>query len=257
MNPICIFGRDRRYELLEERLIREGYPILKGRLEESEPCTVILPFSFTEEKTLSLMNKMQPQSTVLLGNPTKAMDSLAKEKSLFLVPVLKDPSYRLRNALATAEGTLTQVIEKTDGLLSDLCILICGYGHCGSALARLFWLCGSEVWIHSREGSMKRASEDGFNLYPEWNAKAAMFDAVLNTVPDPIFPDPILRLLRSGSSFFQIASGLSGLSTEKMQDLGIDFHVLHGLPGQYAPASEAEALYRILTEPCRDSEESE
>ena len=79
-----------------------------------------------------------------------------------------------------------------------------------------------------------------------------MFDGVINTVPEPIFTHEMLSTMRCGSSFFQIASGTSGIDPKKAEEMGFHFVPLHGLPGKYAPASEADAIRRVVEETIHD-----
>ena len=75
-----------------------------------------------------------------------------------------------------------------------------------------------------------------------------MFDCVINTVPDPIFPPEMLATMREGSFFFQIAGGFSGIEPETAEKIGIHFVPLHALPGKFCPASEADAIWHVVEE---------
>jgi dipicolinate synthase subunit A len=200
------------------------------------------------EGILPHLHRAEEGSLFFVGKADHELEEAAQKKGIHIISLLDQEIYRTENSLATAEGCLAEVIGSTERLLTELSILVCGYGNCGKAIARLFWLCGSEVWIFSREGSMKRAHEDGFNLYRAPGERMGMFDAVINTVPTPIFSPEFFSSMRPDSHFFQIASGLSGIEKETLSRLGIHFHPLPGLPGRYAPATEAETLHRIICE---------
>ena len=73
-----------------------------------------------------------------------------------------------------------------------------------------------------------------------------MFDAIVNTVPAPIFTDAFLDGFSPEAHLFQVATGLSGATAEAFSARRIHFHPLPGLPGLCAPQNEADAIYRIL-----------
>lgn len=245
MESMIILGRDARFDCLEKHLLKEGFSV-KRHLEEGERGCFFLPLNAGEEEILSVIEKALPKSTLLAGHFGEAARLRAKEKKMLLIPLLEEEDYLTDNAAATAEGTLAAVIRETPVLLRELCVLVCGYGNCGRAVARLLWLCGCEVWIFSREGSMERAKKDGFNVYHAPGQNMGMFDVIVNTVPAPIFASPLSEAIAPETVLFQVASGLSGIQKEKLALRGIRFHPLPGLPGLCAPQTEADAMYRIL-----------
>ncbi len=249
MQEVFIFTQDKRFLLLGDLLKQDGF---FPHFFPSEPAKEkgIYLFSLGEktEGILPHLYQAKEGSLFFVGKAEKELEEVASKKGIGIISLLDHATYRSENSLATAEGCLAEVIGTTERLLTELCILICGYGNCGNAIAHLFWLCGSEVWIFSREGSMKRAHKDGFNIYRAPGEHMGMFDAVINTVPSPIFPPEFFSSMHPGSHFFQIASGLSGIDKESLSDLGIHFHPLPGLPGRYAPATEAETLRHIIHE---------
>lgn len=240
--------RDPRFSRLAEKAEAAGFEILTY---ENDPPTekgvVFIPFGAKEETLLTVFRAVPEKSLVFAGKSTPEAIRLAKEKKLRATFLLEEERYLIKNAQHTAEGVLAEIISKTDRRLDDLCVLVYGYGNCGSAIARLLWLCGCEVWVWSRARGQALAQRDGFNLFPAPNEGLGMFDCVVNTVPDPVFSAEFLSTMQKDAFFFQIASGFSGIDAEKAENSGIRFVPLHGLPGKYEPASEADAIWEEVT----------
>ncbi len=240
--------RDLRFMHLAEKAASAGYEVFTYEKDPpGEKGVFFFPLGMGEKELLTALKPLPEHSLVFAGKGTEEVKRFAKEKELSVTFLPEEKRYLLKNAQHTAEGTLAEIITRTDRRLDELCLLVYGYGNCGRAIARLLWLCGCEVWIWSRERGQALAEQDGFNVYPAPIKGLGMFDGVVNTVPDPIFPPDFLATMQKGSFFFQVASGDSGIHMQQAEDAGIRFIPLHGLPGKYTPASEADAIWDEVT----------
>lgn len=247
MKTFFLLSDDRRFDYLSQSLASRGFPVYRSiRNPVPEDSVVLFPLGAKKDAVLPVMDLLPRGSAVAVGREDPAIRDKAREKELLVIPLLEDEAYLSRNAVATAEGFLAECIGKTTVTLSDLTFLIIGYGNCGKAIARLLFLCGAEVYVHSRQGSMKRAEEDGFSVLPAFSRQLAMFDCIVNTVPEAIFPKDFFSLCREGTRFFQIASGLSGIDPEKAAKEGVFFHPLPALPAKYSPEGEADEILSVL-----------
>lgn len=247
MNLILPKTFDLRFDFLAEKAKDEGFTVL--RYEHTVPAEqglVFLPMGLGETACLDALTLLPEESTVFAGNAASSVKHLAQTKRIRLIPLLENEYYLLQNSIHTAEGVLAELLARTKRRLDQLCILIYGYGNCGSAIAKLLWLCGCEIWVWSRSRGQQRASRDGFNLYPAPQKGLGMFDGVINTVPDPVFPLDFLSTMQGGSFFFQVASGTSGIDPKALEALDVQSVLLHGLPGKYCPASEADAIWSVV-----------
>jgi dipicolinate synthase subunit A len=247
MHCFYLLGSDRRYDLIAEKLSQTGGHVFR-KIEgvPSEKALFFVPMGMGEEGILQLIELALPDSVFLVAKATSKIKAAAEKRNVSCIALFDAESYRKENSTATAEGTLAEIIQKTDRNLSDQCVLVYGYGNCGKAIADLLYLVGCEVWVWSRERGQKKALADGFNLFPAPTHGLSMFDCVINTVPEPIFSDSLLCTLREGSHFFQIASGLSGICPEDLLSRGVFFHPLPGLPGKISPAAEADLIFEII-----------
>lgn len=246
MNHIHRFTSDPRFLLITKRAEEEGWQVSCGSDLPDTPCVFLFSLRTGDEELKEAMAHAKNGSLAVVGKAAPETVALLNKRGIGVLPLLQDPNYRTENALATAEGVLSEVIAKTDRLLSEQCVLVCGYGNCGKAIARLLWLCGCEVWILSRAKSRKKAEEEGFNTLPQGCDRLGMFDLIVNTVEDAIFTEKELNFVSPGCRFLQVASGFSGLCAETLLEKGIRFDPLPGLPGRYAAASEADTIYRLI-----------
>lgn len=247
MLTFYVLGSDRRFDLVASALEEEGFSVLREGIAK-ERAVYLLPPATGEEEVLALLDRLAKGSFVFWGRAGEKAKKHAAEKEIFLTSLTEDKLYLELNSRATAEGVLAEVIQKTPCLLGEETVLVCGYGNCGKQIAKLLWLCGCDVWVHSRKGSLAKAKEDGFNTIHTFGENLGMFDLVVNTVPAPIFPSAFLDALSVGTLLFQVASGLSGLDPKDLKERGISFHPLPGLPGRIAPETEADAIFRLIKE---------
>ena len=255
MKRFFILGQDARFARLAEKLSQSGKVYRAIEAGSTAPGKnqniIVFPFGQTESEIMDILSPLDEIHTVFVWQAGEKLENLCRKKGCRLFSCAADEAYRAANARATAEGAVASVLAKTDSLLAGECVLVCGYGNCGRELARLFWLCGCEVFVYSRARGRKAAEEDGFNTLSTLETpQLAMFDFVLNTVPGPIFPVSVLENLREGSAFFQIASGTSGINAAFLKQRGVAYVPLPGLPAVFAPESEAEALAALITEKC-------
>lgn len=247
MKHFFLLSDDPRFHTLQECLLFYDHPVFRT-LPDRFPAESVLVFSLgaKEEDILSAIQKLPRGSSIAVGRKTKALLSFGNHRGIEIIPLLENTAYLKRNAAATAEGFLAECIGKTDTTLADQTTLIIGYGNCGKAIAKLLYLCGSEVYVHSHSGSMEKASADGFSVFPAFTKKLCMFDCIVNTVPSPIFKEEFFSFCRRGTHFFQIASGLSGIDPELAKKHGIFFHPLPALPAKYSPVTDGEGLFAAL-----------
>ena len=212
-----------------------------------ERRVTVLPFSAGADEVLRAVEASAPGDLVFAWQPGERERAAAKEREVFLFGCGEDRIYRAQNALATAEGCLAEVLQSRDRTLSGEAVLVCGYGHCGSAIARLFWLCGCEVFVFARARGRREAEADGFNtLSSLFSQECAAFDLVINTIPAAVFPPSILEKFSEGCEFYQVASGNSGVDEAFCRAKGIRYRALPGLPAKYSPQSEAEILAELI-----------
>lgn len=153
------------------------------------------------------------------------------------------------NANITAEATLCELISHSPYLVEGQKIMIAGYGRCGRAIARILGQIGAKpVVLARRKAARERAREDGFfatdfSYGPE---EAYSTTALINTVPDIVISDPILRRLPKDAVVMDIASLPGGIDEKAASKYGIMIHRALGLPAKYETASSGGVLAKAV-----------
>lgn len=158
-----------------------------------------------------------------------------------------DEAFMQHNAELSAEAALCEAMQRTDRALSDLCVLVTGYGRFGRALSQRLLVLGAEVWVACRrEVQRLQARSDGMHAVAieEMEAVLGRVDMVLNTIPARVLPLHALQCLRRGAWLLELAGAPYGFDREAAVSLGLCCDVLPALPARYAPQSAAMALKR-------------
>jgi len=246
VNSVFILGNDPRFECLHRRLESRGFSVYRSIFPVTKAAVYLFSFKERETTIMQILEEAPRHSLVLVGKASEPLRSFLNSRQLAFCAILEEKDYLKSNAIATAEGTLAQIIESTPCLLTELKVLICGYGNCGKALAKLVRACGCKVRIFSREESRKQAERDGFSTVSSLNLQGESIDVILNTVEAPLFSNQVAETVSEGTILFQIASGTQGIDAAFLAKRGILFKPLPALPGRYAPETEAAGMERIL-----------
>lgn len=190
----------------------------------------------TDPRYMYLKRRLEADGHVLVPNGEYV---IAPPVMRVGVPYYTDPVYVVQNAALTAEGAAELIMRRTDRSLTELSVLVAGYGRIGSLLAdKLAWL-GAAVTVAARRPASRACARTRGHQAVDINHISESFDVVVNTVPAPV-----LRGGYGASLCLDLASAPGGWSD--------DTAVVKapGLPGLYAPVSGAnvmaEAIYRVL-----------
>lgn len=149
------------------------------------------------------------------------------------VDFLQDPFYQAQNAAITADCAIQIVTEKYPQI-SDLRILVLGWGRIGKCLGKKLEQLGAEVTISARKKTDLALIQalDHFPLPLEEVAQnATYFDVIMNTVPALILPN---LQARNDALILELASkpGITGGNITEAR----------GLPGKMAPERSGKLI---------------
>lgn len=186
-----------------------------------------------------LLSRLRPDAALVLP------DALQKPAS-FTRPMrtLSDSeAYLLKNARLTAEGTLSILMNRSEGALCAQRALILGYGRIGRALGRLLKATGGTVCAATRRSETRRmAREDGLIACGMDALGEVMphFDLIINTVPHRVIDDDDLTRLDRQCLLIDVASAPYGFSLEKALSLKLQAARENNLPGRCCPQTAGE-----------------
>jgi dipicolinate synthase subunit A len=186
---------------------------------------------------------------VFAGRVDAASRALAHEAGVELLDYYEREELAVLNAAATAEGALALAMRETAGTLCRSRALIAGFGRIGRLLALRLRALGADVTAAARSPA-DRAWAEAFGCraaeLTELPALARESDIVFNTVPAPVFTEPVLAALPAGTPLIDLASRPGGTDFEAAAKLGKRaIHAL-SLPGEAAPEAAGAAIGRAV-----------
>ena len=163
--------------------------------------------------------------------------------------------FLLRNAQATAEGALAELIAHYPGTVCGSRILITGCGRITGFLAPMLRALGGHVSVAARRPSDRaRIASLGMEALSFGRAarRAKEFSMIINTVPAKVLDSRFIDGVSSDALLIELASAPGGIDADACERRNI--RVLHapGLPGKYSPIAAAgiikETVMSILEE---------
>lgn len=271
----AVVGGDRRQIALANLLAAEGVPVYCAGFEQSphlltgtastDPLTavlmadtVILPMPPTRDgKTLNA-----PLSTyrvlldddfcaalrgkaVFVGIAGKLREISPGFAKLNLFDYYANESFLLRNAQATAEGALAEIIVNCPRTVCGNHILMTGCGRITRFLAPMLRNIGGDVTVAARKAK-DLAWAESVGLHAVSFAKAARrageYGIIVNTVPAPVIDEKMIDAISEEALLIDLASLPGGIDFEACEKRGVKAIRALGLPGKYAPQTAAEII---------------
>lgn len=271
----AVVGGDARQAALANLLAGEGNTVYCAGFEQSphlltgtastDPLTavlmadtVILPMPPTRDgKTLNA-----PLSTyrveldeefctalrgkvVLVGIAGKLREISPSYAKLNLFDYYANESFLLRNAQATAEGALAEIITNYPRTICGSRILVTGCGRITRFLAPMLRGLGASVAVAARsakDGAWIQSQGMEWLSFNKAMRRAKEFDVIINTVPAPVIGEKFIDGVSDSALLMDLASLPGGINLETCEKRGIKAWRALGLPGKYSPATAAEII---------------
>lgn len=172
-----------------------------------------------------------PQNITIIGGNLPVWDRKT-------VDLLKDPVYLAHNANITAHCALKLILQHLPVILTDLPVLVVGWGRIGKCLAALLRQAGAKVSVMARkETDQAMASALGYALGQAEDLH--VYRVILNTVPAMVLDKYRLQPCHPHCLKIDLAS-VPGMEGE-------DILWARGLPGKDAPESSGMLIaQRVL-----------
>lgn len=151
----------------------------------------------------------------------------------------------IKNAVPTAEGTLSVMLSQTDETIAGMTVLICGWGRVAKACARLLEAAGAKVTIAARApAQLAEAQTMGFETVHIGTlaAHADRCRVLINTVPSLVVTAEVICRTMRNCLIIDLASKPGGTDFAACEHCGRrSIHAL-SLPGKYAPITAGEII---------------
>ena len=225
---------------------------LKRFLDKADVLILPIPVQKVPEQEIfyDILNKNLEKKTLVMGGCfSTEQRELLTGRDIHFLDFMEDTVVTEENAVATAEGTIAELVEKSPYNIDEAKVLVTGYGYCGKAIAKRLGALGARVTVLARrKEARKEAKGDGFYAVdfafgPEEAMGAAM---VVNTVPALVVTEKIIRELPRDAYIVDIASGEGGTDFACAREYGIHADHVLGIPGKYAPKESAYILERSV-----------
>ena len=220
---------------------------LKRFLDKADVLILPIPVQKVPEQEIfyDILNKNLEKKTLVMGGCfSTEQRELLTGRDIHFLDFMEDTVVTEENAVATAEGTIAELVEKSPYNIDEAKVLVTGYGYCGKAIAKRLGALGARVTVLARrKEARKEAKGDGFYAVdfafgPEEAMGAAM---VVNTVPALVVTEKIIRELPRDAYIVDIASGEGGTDLACAREYGIHADHVLGNPGKIC--AERECVY--------------
>ena len=204
------------------------------------------------DKIVSLeeLKKISNRKKLIAG---KIPENLKKESEIEVFDILSDEVTTILNTIPTAEGAIQIAMEETDYLISNMNVLVIGFGRVGKTLANKLKNFGLQVYCEARkETDLAWIRAYGYNAIPLDKLKNNLckMDIIFNTVPYQILDKSTLILINKNTLIIDLASFPGGVDFDTAKKLGIKAILASALPGKVAPNTSAkyikEFIYKAL-----------
>ncbi len=275
---IGIFGGDNRQAYMAASFSAKGYSVatyctpaitahednsLSSLRELFESCRALVgPIPITRDRITVYANSSAEDLTVenaagllakghlLFGGVLPpSIIKVCEEKEIFHHDLMEDEEIAIRNAIATAEGTILEAITASDRNLHGSKCLVLGYGRCARVLAAKLKGLDAHVLVAARSReSVAYAEAAGLSALSLPYVKCVLpsCDFIFNTIPAPVLTPDCLNYANKQVCIIDIASAPGGVDFTYAGKLGLNAKLCLGLPGKVAPRTSSDILVTAI-----------
>ena len=191
---------------------------------------------------------------IFSGISTPCLDNMLKVSNRDCVYLMKDKDVVRENAIPTAEGVLADVINNTECTLNDSNILVFGYGNVGKVIVDYLRYFSSNICVSIIEPNDKLVLDSlGIKcFYSDCRSdlvnSISSCDVIINTVPNNIISDDLIKYINRDCYILDIASHPHGFDREVLDEFFIKNKLYLGIPGKVAPKTSGKILCKKIND---------
>ena len=154
---ICILGNDKRIENIKKGILEDKkYNITD--IKNADILIAQVPFSKdnvflngSEYSVCRIIEILKNTNKILFsGSISKDLRKEFEKNNIKYVDLLDFEDVTMKNAIATGEGAIKDIIESTDFTLNNSNILVLGYGRIGKILCKQLSGFGASIYVEAR-----------------------------------------------------------------------------------------------------------
>lgn len=218
---ITIISKDKRYDYLNEQLIKLGYESQIANITDKIE-TDILILSVRKEYTDTEYNSLLEKSKIKKILSPKYIENA--------IDYTDDEAFLKKNAYLTAEGAITLYYNEVKETLLNKEILILGYGRIAKYLAKMLKSLNCDVSIFARRNEVQ--TEIALDGYKHVKLKNDGYDIVFNTIPEIITENKF-----ENSICIELANGFANKENTINGN---------GIPGKMFPKTASEIILEAI-----------
>ena len=202
----------------------------------------------TKEDVLKYLRAGQ---RIFAGCIDKAWAQRAREKGAICYDYMEEKTIAIYNSIATAEGTIAEILQTYPQNLHGTKVLVLGFGTCAKTLAAKLRALSAEVCIAARaEKALMEAYANGYRMIRLERVSEVLkeYPLIINTIPARVLNQKELQSMHKNVTIYEIASFPYGVDADMASELGITVRLCPALPAKYAPVSSAEILKQYILE---------
>lgn len=266
---IGIIASDMRQIYMSEMLKKKGYEVYLLDLREGRRISrellekenklwradaLILPIPLRKAGDTDLLSEAIAKHSdrirkVYGGSFPKDWEKPLEEAGILAVDLMESPEVARKNAIATAEGAIAELMKLMPVNVEGARIVVTGFGTCGKVIAEKLYCLGAMVTVAAR--SERALTLAGFFGFDVMNLAAGELtleraDGVINTVPARIIGEKEIDGMQRDAALIDIASAPGGCDLAYCERKGIPCKLTPGLPGIYSPKTSAQILLQAM-----------
>ena len=271
MKNFLVLGGDLRQFYLAEKLKESGENAkvyfsrdinfsLEDAMNKSDIIVCPIPFTKDKENIFSTLGEEELSIDKFLsyvnsrhiiwgGNIPKNIRNQLEKMNIDYFDFMQSEEISIKNAVATAEGTIAEAIRLSTKNLHNSKCLVLGYGRCGKVLAQKLKALDAQVTVGGRN-DQKLAAAFAFGLeivnLKDLENITNKFDFIFNTVPELIVGKNLIDLMKKDVVIIDISSAPGGVDFDYCKMLGINANLCLGLPGKFSPETSANILFDAI-----------
>ena len=219
---------------------------LKKQLSGLRPVTDTHIYAPNILLTAERLDRTAEGDVLVCGRTDAGAEELAACKKLKVHRILADEKFQAANARLTAEGALGIAIEHSMLSLTDMSVLVLGFGRTGAAVCRLFDKVGAAVDV-ATTASPRPAGAFARRVTSASSADLSVYDVIVNTIPVKTISDDRAMTMRHDAMYIDLAS-TPGVNLTMLKNLGLDAEIYPALPAKCSPESAAAAMKEYILE---------
>ncbi|HNR03373.1 MAG TPA: dipicolinate synthase subunit DpsA [Bacillota bacterium] len=206
-------------------------------------------YSSVDIEAEELFSKLGKDKKLILGAINNYSKGLAEKYGIEYWDYHNDEGYQILNAIPTAEGALSILVNETKTTLFGSRILILGYGRIGKLLSEYLKALGASLYVEARKDSdLSWITAERMKAIPlkELPQYLGEMEIIINTVPAMLLDSNMLDLVKQEALILDLASAPGGTDFDCASKKGIKAIHAQGIPGKAACKSAAEYIYSTI-----------